>query len=154
MITKDQVIPLLTEACPSFQDVVDQHRRDYGDDLLYVELGCFASHLLALTKQGGTALSAEIWRVVERLHVEGDHDVREAATIGLLEGVQNVWANNGADPEQFGRNLLPESRKWWDELNDFWQGERHYVGEGLARNLTVNEVAKIRKEITSVFKQR
>ena len=47
-----------------------------------------------------------------------------------LEGIQNVWGHE-IDPELFAPFLLPESRRWWDELNAFWRGERRYVGEGL-----------------------
>jgi hypothetical protein len=69
--------------------------------------------------------------VIERLHVEGDSYVREAATIGLLESIQNQWGNNGVDPENFFPFLLPESARWWKSLNKFWTGESKYVGEGL-----------------------
>jgi len=49
----------------------------------------------------------------------------------LLEGIQNVWASHNVDPEQFVRYLLPESVKWWQSLNDFWNGKSKFVGEGL-----------------------
>jgi predicted transcriptional regulator len=122
MITEAQVVPMLAEACPSFQS---------SEELLYLVLGDFARHLLELHRQGQTATFPEVARVIERLQVEGTHSVREAATIGLLEGVQNVWANEGVDPELFAAHLLPESRRWWEELNAFWRGDRRYIGEGL-----------------------
>ena len=77
--------------------------------------------------------------MIEHLHTNGDAEVRTAATIGLLEDIQNVWGNNDVDPEQFIIYLLPESRKWWDELNAFWHGERRYVGEGLQCEMTAND---------------
>jgi hypothetical protein len=122
MIKEAQVGPMLTEACPSFQS---------SEELLYLMLGDFARHLLELHRQDRTASFPEVARVIERLQVEGTHSVREAITIGLLEGVQNVWANEGVDPEQFAAHLLPESRRWWEELNAFWRGDRRYIGEGL-----------------------
>jgi hypothetical protein len=122
MITAAQVVPILTEACPSFQST---------EELIYVALGDFARHLLELHQRNQTHAFPAVAQAIERLHVEGDHSVKEAATIGLLEGIQNVWSNNAVDPDLFGRNLLPESRKWWDELNAFWRGERRFVGEGL-----------------------
>jgi hypothetical protein len=122
MITKTQVIPMLAEACPSFQS---------AEELLYVALGDFARHLLELHQRCETATFPAVARVIERLHTEGDPDVKEAATIGLLEGIQNVWSNCDVDPVLFTTHLLPESRRWWDELNAFWRGERRYVGEGL-----------------------
>jgi hypothetical protein len=59
---------------------------------VYVCLGSFAKHLLGLKEQGRTAEFAAVMEVIERLHVEGDTSTKEAATVGLLEGVQNVWA--------------------------------------------------------------
>jgi hypothetical protein len=122
VITQKQIIPMLTEACPSFQN---------DEELVYVALGDFARHLLALYQDQKITSFPAVARVIERLHIEGDGEVKETATIGLLEGIQNVWGNNEVDPELFTAHLLPESRKWWDELNAFWRGERRYVGEGL-----------------------
>jgi hypothetical protein len=122
MIAKTQVIPMLAEACPSFRSITEP---------LYVALGDFAQHLLELQRRHDTATFTAVARAIERLHTEGEPDVKEAATIGLLEAIQNVWRNGGVDPEHFTAHLLPESRRWWDELNAFWRGERRYVGEGL-----------------------
>ena len=61
--------------------------------------------------------------VVERLHVDGDSYVKEAATIGLLEGIQNVAGHHGVDPEVIVSHLRTESAKWWAELNRFWDGK-------------------------------
>lgn len=128
MITRDQVMALLIGACPSYREV---SRQSPDEDLLYVALGHFARHLLQLQQQHQTEVFPAVAHVIERLHVEGDHYVREAATIGLLEGIQNVWSNEGTDPELFVRYLLPVSAKWWQSLNDFWNGKSKFVGEGL-----------------------
>lgn len=131
VITEEQVIPLLLEACPSFQADWDEHRRYYGAPLPYVALGDLAHHLLRLHLRNEADVFPAVARVIERLHVEGDGYVREAATIGLLEGIQNVWSNNNVDPELFAAHLLPESIRWWRSLNDFWNGKSKFVGEGL-----------------------
>lgn len=131
MIDQQQVIPVLLDACPSFGPVWEEHRGEYGDDLLYVALGVFARHLLSLQQHGLTHDFPSVAQAIERLHVEGSPKVREAATIGLLEGIQNVWSSNGVNPELFVVHLLPESAKWWRSLNDFWSGKSKYVGEGL-----------------------
>ena len=110
-------MPLLIEACPSYRPAAKD------EDLLYVALGHLARHLLELHRQSRTEEFSDVARVIERLHVEGDHYVREAATIGLLEGIQNLWANEGTDPELFVPHLLPVSAKWWQSLNDFWSGK-------------------------------
>jgi hypothetical protein len=99
-----------------------------------VELGAFARHLLKLHRAKQTADFPAVAQLIERLHVEGDAFVREAATIGLLEGIQNVWSNDGVNPEEFCPFLLPESLKWWRSLNNFWDGKIRFVGEDLKPN--------------------
>lgn len=130
-MTQDKIIPLLMEACPSFRAVVDEHRQQIGEEILYVLLGGLARHLLELHQQHQTDAFPAVAEAIERMHIEGDPHVREAATIGLLEGIQNVWSNEGADPELFSRHLLPESARWWQSLQDFWSGRSRFVGEGL-----------------------
>jgi hypothetical protein len=130
MIAKEQMIPLLLEVCPAFQPTLDEHRQYYGEEILYVVLGDFASHLLQLHLQHQTESFPAVALVIERLHVKGNYNVREAATIGLLESIQNVRSGAGVDPESFGRYLLPVSLKLWKSLNDFWDGKSKFVGEG------------------------
>jgi hypothetical protein len=61
-----------------------------------------------------------VFDTIERMHLEGDDYVKEAATIGMLEGIQNVAGNSGIEPEQFVKYLKPESAQRWRQLNDFW----------------------------------
>jgi hypothetical protein len=128
-ITKEQVMPLLLEACPSFTERWEEHRAFYDDeDLLYIDLGEFAHHLVKLHKTNQTGEFPAVFDVIERLHLDGDDYVREAATIGMLEGIQNVAGNLDVDPEVFAPYLKPESAKWWRQLNDFWDGKILNVG--------------------------
>ena len=108
MITKDQVAPMILKACPSFQDTWD---KSIDKELLNVVMGDLARHLLSLFQRGVTDEFEPICEVIEHFHTNGDVFVRELATIGLLEGIQNNWANNDQDPEVFVEFLLPESRK-------------------------------------------
>jgi hypothetical protein len=148
MIAKEQIIPILLKASPTFQKVLDECD---DKDLIYVVLGDFARHLLEMHNAGQVEILKSAAEAVEQLELNGDSFVREVATIGLLEGIQNVWGNNDVNPELFKQFLLPESLKWWDELNAFWNGERRYVGEGLAKNLDANEIRKIREEVRKRF---
>jgi hypothetical protein len=138
VITREQVMLLLLAACPSFRRRWESYVADgaYEEGLLYVDLGIFADHLVDLLKRGETSEFEAVFEVVERLHVEGHPDVKEAATIGLLEGLQNVAGHSGLDPQQFVRWLEPESARWWAELNDFWDGKSSWVGAGLERKRT------------------
>src|SRR5882762_6362892 len=84
MITKPQVVPMLLDACPSFRPVWEEHLHDNGEEVLYVALGDFARHLLELFQAGTTEAFPGVARVIERLHVEGDPYVREAASHACL----------------------------------------------------------------------
>ncbi|MEO6725819.1 MAG: hypothetical protein ABIU20_09700 [Blastocatellia bacterium] len=117
-------MPLLLSACPSFAERWKEHRAYYGEEeLLYIDLGEFAGHLIDLYKQDQKQEFPAVFCTVENLHIEGDEYVREAATIGLLEGMQNIAGNRGVGPDVFEQYLKPESKKWWGKLNDFWNGD-------------------------------
>jgi hypothetical protein len=62
--------------------------------------------------------------------------VRTAATIGLLEGLQNVALAGQVDPAPFEARLGPESSRWWRELEAFWAGEIPFVGAGATTGST------------------
>ncbi len=130
MLNQNQIMPLLIEACPSFRAVWDEIDEE-DRPLIYVSLGSFARHLLDSWRLGRTAEIAAVVKVIERLHLEGDAATKEAATIGLLEAVQNVWSHAGEATDEFVAMLLPQSRRWWRELELFWAGEIAYVGANL-----------------------
>lgn len=133
MISAVFVMPMLLETCPSFRARWVEYvaEPEYDESLLYAHLGEFAHHVVEQMKAGATGEFAAVFDAVERLHVDGDEYVREAATIGLLENLQNVAGPAGVDPESFVPYLRPESAKWWAELNSFWAGKHPYVGAGL-----------------------
>jgi hypothetical protein len=114
---------VLMDACPSYRLPRDDR------DLLYVLLGDFARHLLELQQKNRTEEFASIASAIERFHTEGDSFVKEAATVGLIEGIQNVWAHNDTDPNLFARYLLPSGAKAWQNLNDFWNAKRNSIGD-------------------------
>ncbi|MBF5044522.1 hypothetical protein FGE12_19140 [Aggregicoccus sp. 17bor-14] len=128
-IAPDEVLELLAAACPSFLARWEELRADdsYGPERLYPALGSFARHLVTLLESGATGEFAAVFDVVERLHTEGDSYVQEAATVGLLEGMQNIA---GASSSRFLPFLRPQTAMWWHELNRFWAGEAPHVGAG------------------------
>jgi len=119
MIAKDQVLAILSEACPSFREALADSVRDNGEELLYAHAGALARHLLELHQAGNEQPFVSAGAFIERLHVEGDPYVRDLGTIGFLEGIQNNWADAAGD---FKAYLGPVSAKAWQVLNDFWDG--------------------------------
>jgi hypothetical protein len=129
VIAKDQMMPVLLDACPSFRPAWEAFLAEWAesaDDLpLYLALAEFARHLIGMLERSGTASLPAIFRAVERLQVEGEHYVREAVVVGLLEDLQNLNLHeHSTDPEQFRPFLGPKSVAAWDELYRFW----HKVG--------------------------
>lgn len=124
MIEQNQVIPLLLQACPSFDEDWSTHLAEYGDEpLLYVSAGDLALHLLSLYRSGRVQELIPVVDVIERMHNEGTLWVKEFATIGILEAVQNVWVQDSAGLKEFGQMLGPESQSHWSGLNNFWDGK-------------------------------
>lgn len=134
MIGPDDVMPLLLEACPSFAGrwkAYFESEYSQGEERLhYLDVAEFVRHLVNLYERDKTDEFSRVFTVIERLHAEGDGFVRELATIGILEGLQNLAAEH---QDEFAKYLGPESTKWWQELDDFWQGRIPYVGAGVNR---------------------
>jgi hypothetical protein len=129
-VKKEDVIPGLLRNCPSFEDVWNQCD-DEERELLYSRFGDLARHLLEKKREGRDDVLATAGIFIERMHVEGDAYVRELATIGALEGIQNVWGHAGEDEQAFRPYLGAESVRWWDSLSKFWRGEIPLVGSDL-----------------------
>jgi len=127
MITKPDIAALILDACPSFRAAFIESCSNHGEDLLYVHAGALARHLLALHRGEQRDEFPAVGAFVERLHAEGSCDVREFATIGILESIQNVWANNNTDPDAFLPFLGPLGAQAWRDLNCFWNGEIPHV---------------------------
>jgi hypothetical protein len=128
MIEQSDSMEVLVVACPSFRDKWNQHLVEWGNDVLFIAAGEFAEHLLSLHVAKNESSFPAIADAIERLHIEGAPSVKELATVGVLEGVQNFWASRGADPEAFGRYLKQESRRRWDNLNASWDGKTPNAG--------------------------
>ncbi len=118
---------MLVQVCPTFAIERDEHVAEYGNDMLYVAAGAFARHLLDLQMAATTSCFPQLGTTIEQLHTDGTPEVKELATIGLLEGIQNVWGHSCVDPEEFLKYLGPVSLSWWNGLNNFWSGNAPVV---------------------------
>ncbi len=124
------VLPELLKVCPSFGlvwEACDEEDRA----LSYSRLGDFARHLLEMKREGREDVLIAAGSFIERMHLEGDANVRELATIGMLEGIQNVWGVSAEEVQAFRPFLGEESVRWWDSLGKFWNQEIPFVGSDL-----------------------
>lgn len=133
MIERDEMFAPMLEADPSFIGQWQTFLADYSDepDLpQYLALGDLALHLIDRMRRGDIANFDKVFEVVERWHIDGDEYVQEAATVGFLESIQNHLGGNdrfkgdgGVRASDFEPYLGPETRKWWDKLYRFWEGD-------------------------------
>lgn len=124
-MTKDEMVEAMLLACPSLRRPWNDFLRDWPDEAeqpLYLGLARLARHLIALLADGSAAELSRAFAVVERWHVEGDAEVREAATIGMLENLQNDNLHSSTAPRDFEPFLRAESLECWRRLEEFWEG--------------------------------
>ena len=127
MISKSQMFEPMLVACPSFtprwQEFVEESERHPAQEpLYYLVLGDLARHLLEKLISERTEEFPAVFRVVE-LWCCGSEEVRTAAKVGLLEGIQNNASHLGVDDRMFEPWFMDETRKAWDALNSFWEGK-------------------------------
>jgi hypothetical protein len=124
LITRAEMFPPLLLADPTFDDAwraflaespVNDEERPY-----YQLLGELARHLASRLQEGETKNFRAVFQVIEEWHVYGDDYVRTAASVGLLEDLQNENLHDKTRPADFKEWLLPESRRWWDKIEHFW----------------------------------
>jgi hypothetical protein len=125
--------PMLA-ADPSFALRWAAFEAEWADEAqppLYLALSSLAEHILERLARGKTEGFDRIFAVVERWHIEGDSYVSEAASIGLLESLQNQLGGNdrnvrradGVSAAAVEPWLGPESRRWWEKLYSYWDGD-------------------------------
>lgn len=123
MISKSELMAKVLDACPSFNDewqelVLDWE--DEGEPPIYISLARFARHLVSLLEAADKTALRSAFSIIEELQVTGAEEVKEAATIGILENLQNTNIHNTTTPVEFEKYLGKESRTLWDRLNQFW----------------------------------
>ena len=126
MITKHEMFHLIVKASPGFQDNLNTFTAEWeceGEDLpIYLLLTDLAVYIKLLIEIDAVNELRLVFNIVERWHLEGDSYVKESATIGLLEDLQNVNVVGKITPNKVETYLLSESRKMWLELYRFWEG--------------------------------
>ncbi len=133
MIRREEMFLLLLECDPTFGPTWQEFLSEWdGEPELphYIALGQLAYHIIEKQRNAEKEVLDAVFGVVERWHVEGDTYVSEAATIGLLEGLQNILGGNkrnkktkGVRASDFEPYFGPETRRWWGKLYRFWDGD-------------------------------
>ncbi|MDE3137924.1 MAG: hypothetical protein KGL59_15190, partial [Acidobacteriota bacterium] len=62
--------------------------------------------------------------LMEELLIDGDQEVRDAASVGFLEDVRNIASWRPFGSAVFVEWLGPRSRFAWAEIEEMWRGKK------------------------------
>ncbi len=117
IVTVEDINKYLKRNFPEFEIEFDDI------DLPYIIAGAFSRYLLLCYKEKKILELQKGLDFIELLYLNGNSQVKEIATIGYLESIQNVFLNNDINPENIFNMLGKESKKCWNQLNKFWNKE-------------------------------
>src|SRR3990170_4357268 len=98
MIDRASMMESLVVACPGFAPTFDAFLTEWADETelpYYLSLADFSRYLIKLLENDERDELNTAFKMIEQLHVDGDTYVREAATIGILENLQNTSLHGG-----------------------------------------------------------
>jgi len=125
MISRDSMMQPILSVSPSFEPVWREFLGEWQGDPdglpVYLALSDLARHIAALFDRGAESELREIFEIVEAWHLNGDPYVKEAATVGLLEDLQNTNIVGEQTPMRRLAYLGPETLRWWRKVESFWE---------------------------------
>lgn len=127
MISKEEMFKPILAVSNGFRPIWNDFINEWGDEAelpQYLALSELARYVSQLVSECRTQELSDIFEVIERWLLEGDEYVREAAIVGILEDLQNTNVVGSDMPQKVQELLLPESRKQWAKVIEFWEGGR------------------------------
>jgi len=129
-ITRDGALETLISVFPNlkwqWESYKETEYQNYDEERLdYVDIGEVIRYIVEKKKCNDTSRFDEFFNRVETILVNGDDYAKEFMVIGLLEGIQNVCGFDVDYYSGFNDWLKPETKRAWEELIDFWEGEKH-----------------------------
>ena len=122
MITKNDVMPTLLEACPGFVPMWTEHLKWWDAETrgIYNDTAELASYLVLSYERGDTSEFKAVFDTIEQILRDGDEEARGAAAVGVLESVQVQASHYDFGPSVFLEWLGPLSRQAWGEIEALW----------------------------------
>jgi hypothetical protein len=129
----------------SFNNYYGQKKDDYSDDdFAFASLS--ASFILDRFLKSEEELPM-IFSCIEEMLVEGDEDLCNVVTTGILEDLQNFTVLEGLHTSNFDKYLGAETKKWWDDIFRFWRNVQIHASQ---KGSAVPEPAESGKRIIKV----
>jgi len=124
MIDRAEMMAAIIAACPDFAATYDAFVSEWEEEPetpYYLALADFSRHVISLLEIRDQQQLQAAFETIERLHTDGEKYVREAATTGILESLQNTNLHSNTKPDQFLDFLRPVSLQYWRKVEDFWE---------------------------------
>ena len=121
----ENMVSDLLKALPSVKVRWDEHLEYWGDEErgCYNDMSVFAHHIVECYQRGQTDEFGSVFALIERFISEGSPDVRELATIGLLEDIQTIGSPDRWGYKVYEQWLGSKSRIAWQEIERVWEGK-------------------------------
>ncbi len=122
MITAQECMQLVLSEVPGFRDAWQRHL-DYWEGEpagLCNDMTAFSRYVSDLIAQGNTHDLPAIFNLIEKLMVEGDEQVKDAAATCFIENLLNRASSGAIDARTFAPLLGKESLAYaraWDEFS-------------------------------------
>ncbi|MCA1622200.1 MAG: hypothetical protein LC768_04530 [Acidobacteria bacterium] len=89
MITKEEMMPLLIDACPSFRPTYEGLNEFHGEILYYNLLDDFADHIFGLHYNNETRETQKVFEIIEKIKQEGDDEAKELILVYFFGGIDS-----------------------------------------------------------------
>lgn len=150
MLSQGEAFDLLIDACPSFfaSERYDRYVASFEEEDTpdaFVRVGALAHHLVALVADRNVDELPGVFAAVEQVLVEGDEDARELATLGVIEGLQNLCSHPdiGVVPTAFVPLLGQRTLEVWAEQDELWREAGRWRADEPVASMTDADYAGI-----------
>jgi len=123
IIEYEEVVNLIIKFIPDFTIPKEDM------DLPYLVAGFFSDYIADQIIIDDLHKLNKSIELIEILHKNGSSKVKELATIGILESIQNKYGNNQIIIDKLIPKFGDETKIWWNQLNKFWNKEIAFVGQ-------------------------
>jgi len=119
------MMPIILEKFPAFGPIWKKHLELWkGEEAgIYNDIAEFANFVVDACERRESESVTAAFSLIEEFLVEGDEEVRNAASIGFLEDVRNISAWRRFGPEPFIQRLGPQSKVAWAAIEEIWRGK-------------------------------
>lgn len=125
MIPVRDIVPKLLLACPTAKPAWDDHVESWAGQKRghYNDISVFAHHIVNSFREARTEEFPEFFATLEELLQDGDAEVKDLASIGIIEDIQNIASHEEHGYQVFERWLGPLSHHAWREVEIIWEGK-------------------------------